>query len=222
MAGLVPAIHAYPRRCAQKGWASPPNRVDGRDKPGHDEGTRPNAALGRKSRFAPLQIFANFYLAESNDFNGLSSKKFGNLEWAPRVGQVSSCGFDVGVAMLIFELLRAEVSERGMEPLWIVNLIDEPWKVEGDVFEGIVGHGIDGFDLEGFHEALGLGVVVRIAATSHGADEVVGGQGLAISASSVLDAAIGMVDTAWGRFTALDRGLERRASQPGAMERAIA
>jgi hypothetical protein len=30
--------------------------------------------------FPPLQIFANFYLAESIDFNGLSSKKFGNPE----------------------------------------------------------------------------------------------------------------------------------------------
>ena len=45
-----------------------------------------------------------------------------------------------------------------METASVVDLVDEPWKVPGDVVEGFVGHRIDGFDLERLDEALGLGV----------------------------------------------------------------
>jgi hypothetical protein len=36
------------------------------------------------------------------------------------------------------------VAERGVQSAGVVNLIDEAWKVSGDVFEGFVVHQIDG------------------------------------------------------------------------------
>ena len=43
--------------------------------------------------------------------------------------------------------------------------------IDRDVVEGLIGHQVDGFDLQGLHEALGLGVVVRIAAPAHRTDQ---------------------------------------------------
>jgi hypothetical protein len=37
-----------------------------------------------------------------------------DLEWAPRAGQASGCGFDRRPGVAILELLRAEVAQRGM------------------------------------------------------------------------------------------------------------
>ena len=61
--------------------------------------------------------------------------------------------------MLILELLRTDIAERGVQSAGVVDLIDEAWKVGSDVLEGLIGHGIDGLDLQRLHEALGLGVV---------------------------------------------------------------
>ena len=49
-----------------------------------------------------------------------------------------------------------------METASVVDLVDKPRKVLGDIGEGFVGHRIDGFDLEGLDEALGLCVVIRM------------------------------------------------------------
>lgn len=49
--------------------------------------------------------------------------------------------------MLILELLRAEIAERGVQSAGVVDLIDEAWKVGGDVLEGLIGHRKDGLDL---------------------------------------------------------------------------
>ena len=51
-----------------------------------------------------------------------------------------------------------------MEPALVVDLLDEVGKVFSDVFEGFEGHRIDRLDLQRFHEAFGLGIIVRIAA----------------------------------------------------------
>jgi hypothetical protein len=47
-----------------------------------------------------------------------------------------------------------------MEPAGVVDLIEKAWKIGGDVFESFVIHQIDGLDLKGLHEALGLGIVI--------------------------------------------------------------
>jgi Phosphoadenosine phosphosulfate reductase family len=56
--------------------------------------------------------------------------------------------------------------------------------------------GIDRLDLYGFHEALRLGVVVRIAAPAHRADEAVDDQQVAIAFRCILRAAVGMMHAA--------------------------
>ena len=70
----------------------------------------------------------------------------------------SGCGFDRRPGVVILELLRAEIAQGGMETASVVDLVDESRKIVSDIFEGFVGHRIDGFDLERLHEALGLGV----------------------------------------------------------------
>jgi len=58
-----------------------------------------------------------------------------------------------------------------MEPALIVDAVDEVRKVFGNVGESLERHWIDGLDLQGLHEALGLGIVVGIAPPAHRADE---------------------------------------------------
>src|SRR5271168_3667733 len=106
------------------------------------------------------------------------------LEWAAWGGQRSGRCRGPGVAVL--ELLRAEIAQSGMETASVVDVVDEPWKVLGDVGEGFVGHRIDGFDLERLHEALGLGVVIGIASAPHRADKAAAKQGFPIGLSGVL------------------------------------
>ena len=71
--------------------------------------------------------------------------------------------------MLILELLRAEIAERGMRSADVVDLIDETRR--SNVLESLPSHRIDRLELECFHEALGLGVIVRIAAALHRPDK---------------------------------------------------
>ena len=54
-----------------------------------------------------------------------------------------------------------------MEPLAVVDLVDEAGKIGGDVFERLVFRHVDGVDLEGFHEAFGLRAVVGITTPAH-------------------------------------------------------
>ena len=58
-----------------------------------------------------------------------------------------------------------------MQAPGVVDLIDEVGNIGRDVVEGLIGHQVDGLDLQGLHEALGLGVVVRIAAPAHRTDQ---------------------------------------------------
>ncbi|WOS67253.1 hypothetical protein SFGR64A_30485 (plasmid) [Sinorhizobium fredii GR64] len=73
-----------------------------------------------------------------------------------------------------------------MEPALVVDLLDEVGKVFGDVLEGFECHQIDRLDLQRFHEALGLGVVIRVSPATHRADQAVGGQCLAVELGSIL------------------------------------
>ena len=44
----------------------------------------------------------------------IASKRDPVMEWAPRAGQASGCGFDRRPGVAILELLRAEAAQRGM------------------------------------------------------------------------------------------------------------
>ena len=116
--------------------------------------------------------------------------------------------------MLLLELHGADVAERGMQAALIVNVVDEPGKLLGDVVEGLERHRIDRFDLECLHEALRLGVVVRVSAPAHRADQVMGRQQCLIDTRRVLRSAIRMMNASWSRAPSLDRHLQRREREP--------
>jgi hypothetical protein len=117
----------------------------------------------------------------------------------------SGCGFASVPDVLILILLWAEIAESGMEPAAVVGTFDEVWKVVGDVLESLKGHRIDRLDLQRFHEALGLGIVIGIASSSHRACEPMVTEELPVDLSSVLGATIRMVDTPSRRPPLLDR-----------------
>src|SRR5208337_1477010 len=83
-----------------------------------------------------------------------------------------------------------------METASVVDFVDEPRKVLGDICEGFIGHRIDSFDLEGLHEALGFRVVVRVASAPHRTDKTAAKQGFPIGLSGILRTAIRVVDAA--------------------------
>lgn len=116
--------------------------------------------------------------------------------------------------MLILELLRAEIAERGMQSACVVDLIDEARKIGGDIVESLVGHRVDGLDLERFHVALGLGVIVWIAAAPHRSDETMFGEGLPVAPGRVLRAAVRVVDTAGRRSSLFNSRAQGGQRQP--------
>src|SRR5215470_5660088 len=67
-------------------------------------------------------------------------------------------------------------------------------KVGNNVCERFVVSEIDGFNLQRLHEALGFGVVIRVATPAHGTAQAVGCQELAVRLSSVLRPAVRMMD----------------------------
>lgn len=80
---------------------------------------------------------------------------------------VSGCGFAGLPDVMILVLSGAEIAESRVEPALVVDLLDEVRKVVGNILEAVEGHGVDCFDLQGFHEALGLGVIIRISPPAH-------------------------------------------------------
>jgi hypothetical protein len=60
-----------------------------------------------------------------------------------------------------------------VQPPAVVDLVDEAGQVEGDVLDGLAGDRIDRLDLQRLDEALGLGVVVGVAAPPHRTDQAV-------------------------------------------------
>ena len=93
-------------------------------------------------------------------------------------------------------------------PAPVVDLLDEVGKVLGYVVESLEGHRIDRFDLQRLHEALGFGVVIRIASAAHRADQIVVDQKLPAALGGILRAAIGMVNAARWRLSAINGSLQ--------------
>jgi hypothetical protein len=58
------------------------------------------------------------------------------------------------------ELLRAQISERRVEPALVLDLLDEVRKMFDDVLEVVEGHRIECLDLHRLRDALRFGVVV--------------------------------------------------------------
>ena len=109
------------------------------------------------------------------------------------------------------ELDRAPISECGMEPAFVVHLVDEVRKRVDDVGERLVAAEVDFLGLDGLYEALGLGVVIGDAAAAHRAAQPMLCERLAILIRSVLCSTIRMVHTSGlGRRFAI---AERRAAK---------
>src|SRR6266699_3552545 len=81
-------------------------------------------------------------------------------------------------------------------------------KEAATVVESLVLHQIDLLDLERLDKALGLGVVVRVAASTHRPLQAVLGKLGAVIFGSVLRTAIGVMDASWRWSARRDGGSE--------------
>ena len=105
------------------------------------------------------------------------------------------------------------MAERRMEPAFVVDLLEELRKVFDNILEGFENHRMDRLDLQRLHEALRLGVVIRVASAAHRADQAMVGKELPVDLGGILRAAIGMMDAAWRRLSPIDGSLQRRDRQ---------
>jgi hypothetical protein len=123
---------------------------------------------------------ADIVLVSCGDLSG-RSQLFSAMPVTPRelneLKAKGAGGFDREPGVAVLELLRGHVARSRVERAGIVDLVDKSRKILCDVGEGLVCHRVDGFDLERLHEALRLGVIVRIAAPAHRADQALTKQG---------------------------------------------
>ena len=83
-----------------------------------------------------------------------------------------------------------------MQPDAIVITLDELLDVSAKVLQIAISVGVDLFPLEGAHEALAAGVVVRIGGPAHAGYHSLAGKQLHILPACILAAAIGVVHQA--------------------------
>ena len=72
---------------------------------------------------------------------------------------------------MILKAVRADVAEGGVQSSGVIDLLDKAGNVGSDIVESLLGHQVNGLDLQCLHEALGLGIVVGIAAAPHRTDQ---------------------------------------------------
>lgn len=96
----------------------------------------------------------------------------------------------------------------------IVDVFNEGRQVSGNVLESLVVSDMDGLDLQGLHEALGLGVVVRVASPAHRPDEAAALDDAPMPGSGVLRSAVGVQHAAGKRTAGLDCGVQSAGRQP--------
>jgi len=95
-----------------------------------------------------------------------------------------------------------------MAALGIVYVFDEARQRAGNVVEGVVLHQVDLLDLEGLHEALSLGVVVWVAASTHRTLKAMLGKLGAIVIGGILRTTVGVMDAAWWRLARRNGGAQ--------------
>jgi len=117
--------------------------------------------------------------------------------------------------VLGFELDRRPIGQSRVQALAIIHLLDERADGAAGVVGITVGPAVNLLVLERLHEALRLGVVVRIADAAHAGADAVSGEDFAVAAAGILHALIGVMDETVGRRAArLKRHGERRDRQP--------
>src|SRR3990170_235433 len=132
-----------------------------------------------------------------------SKKYMSALDCTPGGGQGLGYWIDSLAGVLILELDRAPIAERGMEPAFVVDVVDEVRKRVNDVGERFVAAEVDLFGLDGLHEALGLGVVIRDATAAHRTAQPMFCEHLPIPIRSILCSTIRMVHTSKAGSTVL-------------------
>ena len=115
-----------------------------------------------------------------------------------------------GLVRSWFRIQVAGSSRGGVEPLGIVDGIDEDGNGAPCGFDILEAAAIDFFGFEGLHEALGFGIVVRIAGPAHTDGDIVAGEALAIIGRSILHAAIGMMNETGGPGLAIGKRVIQR------------
>lgn len=90
-----------------------------------------------------------------------------------------------------------------MQSSGIVDLLDEDWQSTGDIREGFVTGEIDLLDLQGLHDAFGLGVI-GIPDAAHRAEQTCSIQGIAIELGCVLAAPVRVMNASRRRLPARD------------------
>src|ERR1700686_721157 len=100
-----------------------------------------------------------------------------------------------------------------MAALGIIDVFDEARQRRDDIVESLVLHQVDLLDLECLHEALGLGVVVWVAASTHRTLEAVLGKLGAIIFGGIVRTAIGVMDAPSRRPARGDGGSQRSQRQ---------
>jgi hypothetical protein len=103
-----------------------------------------------------------------------------------------------------------------VQSLSIVDVVDEAGDGASGVGEIAILGGIDLFGLEGFHEALGHGVVVRTSRPAHAGLDAGLLQTIDVVAAGVLNPSVGVMDELAAPHVASgQRHLERRDRQAG-------
>ena len=109
-------------------------------------------------------------------------------------GCVLSDGFEL--AEFGFELDRGFVAERGMQPASIIDGFEEGADMGSGLVDRRISFAVHFFLLQSAHEALGLGVVIRVAGAAHADPDATLRQLFAIVGAGVLHAPVGVMDEA--------------------------
>lgn len=102
-----------------------------------------------------------------------------------------------------------------MQPGGVVDVIDEGRQVRSNILEGLVFGDVDRLDFQRLHEALGLGVVIRISFSTHGSDESVEFQDAPMPRCGVLGSPVSVKDAARRRTPGPDRRIQRCRGETG-------
>ncbi len=86
-----------------------------------------------------------------------------------------------------------------MQPLCVVNIVNEVIDASAGIGDGLEGPRIQFLGLERLHETFRLGVIVWIAGPRHRDGDVMISEALPVVDGSVLDAAVGVMDEASSR-----------------------
>lgn len=97
-----------------------------------------------------------------------------------------------------------------MEALGVVDGADEDADGTSCVCDVLEAAAVDFFGLEGLHETLGFGIVVRIAGPAHTDGDIMAGETLAIIVGRILHATIGMMNETGGPGLAIGKRIIER------------